>query len=89
MDDIQEQTEIANEISTALSQPVGFQDIDEVIVLFAYFAVAKFVVVYRMICWQNLKNWNRKMWRGTCLRLARQQRNYQVFQMSVSVSVGL
>ena len=30
MDDIQEQTEIANEISTALSQPVGFQDVDEV-----------------------------------------------------------
>lgn len=32
MDDIQEQTEIANEISTALSQPVGFQDVDEVII---------------------------------------------------------
>jgi len=30
MDDIQEQTEIANEISNALSQPVGFQDVDEV-----------------------------------------------------------
>lgn len=33
MDDIQEQTEIANEISNALSQPVGFQDVDEVIIL--------------------------------------------------------
>ena len=33
MDDIQEQTEIANEISNALSQPVGFQDVDEVIIV--------------------------------------------------------
>ena len=31
MDDIQEQTELADEISRAISEPVGFgQDIDEV-----------------------------------------------------------
>lgn len=30
MDDISEQTELANEISEAISSSVGFQDVDEV-----------------------------------------------------------
>jgi len=33
MDDLQEQTEIANEIAHALSQPIGFEDVDEVSVV--------------------------------------------------------
>ena len=31
MDDISEQTELANEISEAISSSVGFQDVDEVL----------------------------------------------------------
>ena len=31
MDDISEQTELANEISEAISSSVGFQDVDEVV----------------------------------------------------------
>jgi len=34
MDDISEQTELANEISDAISQSVGFGDVDEVAISF-------------------------------------------------------
>jgi len=34
MDDIKEQENVANEIAEAISQPIGFQDVDEVGVVF-------------------------------------------------------
>ena len=92
MDDIQEQTEIANEISTALSQPVGFQDVDEVIILCNYFAITKFVVMYcRMTCYKSSKSWNRKTWRRNYSRLVHHLRSCQDwtdFQMSVSITIS-
>ena len=92
MDDIQEQTEIANEISNALSQPVGFQDVDEVVIFCNCFVITKFVVMScRMSCCKNSKNWNRKTWRRSYSRLVHHRRSCQDwinYQMSVSVTVA-
>lgn len=57
MDDIREQMDLANEISDAISQPVGFgQEMDEVGVV----AVNIQLVILRMNLLPSWSNWNKK-----------------------------
>lgn len=47
MDEVQEQQEIANEISDAISNPVGFdKDFDEVFFVYLYFIL---ITVYNIL----------------------------------------
>jgi hypothetical protein len=60
MDDIRDQMDIANEISEAISRPVGVgDDLDEVLCFYIWIAYCLFFIL-RMSYLTNWRNWSKK-----------------------------